>query len=173
MQRAGGVAVPIFPNSGAERVLALAGLCGARTVVVAASGSKREEQARRAREAGLTVLDAGHQAGGREAPEGDFPEVSPGDLSYLQYTSGSTGDPKGVRITHAMAMANVEQLIADAASRGVLAGVPLGGWYPELADCLLVCVTEKRTRDQIDQLAEVLTTAGAKAEADELVAAGI
>ena len=31
------------------------------------------------------------------------------------------------------------------ASGGFFAGVPLGRWYPELADCLLVAVTEKRT----------------------------
>ncbi|MGI9455011.1 MAG: aminomethyl-transferring glycine dehydrogenase subunit GcvPA [Aeoliella sp.] len=68
---------------------------------------------------------------------------------------------------------NVEQLIADAATRGVLAGVPLGQWYPDLADCFLVCVTEKRTKKEIDQLVEVLETGAAKADADELVAAGI
>ena len=28
----------------------------------------------------------------------------------------------------------------------IFAGVPLGRWYPDLADCLLVAVTEKRTR---------------------------
>ena len=37
---------------------------------------------------------------------------------------------------------------------GLLAGVPLGRWYPELADCFLVTVTEKRSRDEIDRLAE-------------------
>ena len=35
----------------------------------------------------------------------------------------------------------------------IFAGVPLGRWYPELADCLLVAVTEKRTRAEIDRLA--------------------
>ena len=47
----------------------------------------------------------------------------------------------------------VEQLIERAASKGIFAGVPLGRWYPELADCLLVAVTEKRTKDEIDRLA--------------------
>jgi glycine dehydrogenase subunit 1 len=46
----------------------------------------------------------------------------------------------------------------DAACRqGVLAGVPLRPWYPDLADCILVAVTEKRTKAQIDQLAECLS----------------
>jgi glycine dehydrogenase subunit 1 len=45
----------------------------------------------------------------------------------------------------------------DAACRhGIFAGVPLGRWYPELADCFLVAVTEKRTKAQIDQLAEIV-----------------
>jgi len=44
----------------------------------------------------------------------------------------------------------------EAARRmGLLAGVALGRWYASLADCLLVAVTEKRTRAEIDQLAEV------------------
>ena len=37
---------------------------------------------------------------------------------------------------------------------GIFAGVPLGRWYPELADCLLVAVTEKRTKAEIDRLAD-------------------
>lgn len=39
---------------------------------------------------------------------------------------------------------------------GYLAGLPLGTWYPELADCLSVAVTEKRTRAEIDGLAAAL-----------------
>lgn len=50
---------------------------------------------------------------------------------------------------------NVDRLIHAALERGIFAGVPLGRWYPELADCLLVAVTEKRTKAQIDQLAAV------------------
>ena len=39
------------------------------------------------------------------------------------------------------------------ASEGYHAGVPLGRWYPELSHCLLVAVTEKRTKQEIDGLA--------------------
>ena len=48
---------------------------------------------------------------------------------------------------------DVHQLLEDAESKGYLAGVPLGRWYPELSDCFMVATTEQRTRQQIDGLA--------------------
>jgi glycine dehydrogenase subunit 1 len=50
----------------------------------------------------------------------------------------------------------VNELLADARQAGYLAGIPLGRWYPELDDCLLVAVTEKRTKADIDGLASCL-----------------
>jgi glycine dehydrogenase subunit 1 len=44
-------------------------------------------------------------------------------------------------------------LIEKALGQHIFAGVPLGRWYPELSDCLLVAVTEKRTKEEIDRLA--------------------
>lgn len=67
----------------------------------------------------------------------------------------------------------VEALVADAAKEGYLAGIPLGTWYPDLADCLLVCVTEKRTKAEMDELVDVLVTGAAKVVGDELIQAGI
>ena len=50
---------------------------------------------------------------------------------------------------------------ATLADAGLLAGLPLQRFYPELANCLLVCATEKRTDAEIDRfrvaLAEVLS----------------
>jgi glycine dehydrogenase subunit 1 len=40
--------------------------------------------------------------------------------------------------------------------RGILGGLPLGRWYPELEDGWLVCVTEQRTRSEIDALVSAL-----------------
>jgi len=51
---------------------------------------------------------------------------------------------------------DVSRLISGACEQGFLAGVPLERWYPELADCFLVSVTERRTRDEIDALATCL-----------------
>ncbi len=52
---------------------------------------------------------------------------------------------------------DVDSLLESAREKGVFAGIPLGRWYPELADCLLVTVTEKRTKEEIDRLAKCLT----------------
>ena len=43
-----------------------------------------------------------------------------------------------------------------AQQQGILAGVPLGRWYPHLDDCLLIAVTEKRSVPEIDQLVSSL-----------------
>ena len=51
----------------------------------------------------------------------------------------------------------VEQVLDEAHDAGILAGYALGREYPELADCLLIAVTEKRTRAEMDKLVEVLT----------------
>lgn len=37
------------------------------------------------------------------------PDVSPSDTAFLQYTSGSTGDPRGVVLSHANLLANVTE----------------------------------------------------------------
>ncbi len=51
---------------------------------------------------------------------------------------------------------NVEKLLETAQKEYVFAGVPLGRWYPDLADCLLVAVTEKRTKEEIDRLVKII-----------------
>jgi acyl-CoA synthetase (AMP-forming)/AMP-acid ligase II len=39
----------------------------------------------------------------------ELPDIQPSDLAYLQFTSGSTGSPKGIMISHKNIMANMEQ----------------------------------------------------------------
>jgi len=51
---------------------------------------------------------------------------------------------------------HVADLLHEAEQAGILAGIPLGTWYPDLADCFLVTVTEKRTRQEIDTLVHSL-----------------
>jgi glycine dehydrogenase subunit 1 len=47
-------------------------------------------------------------------------------------------------------------VLARLRSAGYLAGLPLGRWYPGMADCISLAVTEKRTKDEIDGLAAAL-----------------
>jgi glycine dehydrogenase subunit 1 len=56
----------------------------------------------------------------------------------------------------------VDTVIATANERNILAGVPLGRWYPDMADCFLVAVTEKRTKEEIDALTHCLQTINEK-----------
>jgi glycine dehydrogenase subunit 1 len=53
-------------------------------------------------------------------------------------------------------MGNVTDLLARLDADGYHAGLALGGWYPQHRDCLTVAVTEKRTRAEIDGLADAL-----------------
>jgi acyl-CoA synthetase (AMP-forming)/AMP-acid ligase II len=39
-----------------------------------------------------------------------WPEPEPHDIAFLQYTSGSTSDPKGVAVSHANLLANLEMI---------------------------------------------------------------
>jgi len=55
--------------------------------------------------------------------------------------------------------APVAEIVAACRERGVDPGYPLGTDYPEHGDCLLVAITEQRTRTDIDRLAEALEAA--------------
>jgi glycine dehydrogenase subunit 1 len=56
----------------------------------------------------------------------------------------------------------VPALLARLRGEGFHAGLPFGGGNPDLADCITVAVTEKRTRDEIDRLAAAYAAADAK-----------
>jgi glycine dehydrogenase subunit 1 len=69
--------------------------------------------------------------------------------------------------------APVERVIERCAEQGVNPGYPLGKEYPELEGGLLVALTERRTRSDVDRLAEVLAAAvAAETEAVQARAAG-
>jgi glycine dehydrogenase subunit 1 len=55
--------------------------------------------------------------------------------------------------------APVDEVIARCAEQGLNPGYPLGRDYPEHPNGLLVAITERRTREQIDRLVEVLGSA--------------
>ena len=58
----------------------------------------------------------------------------------------------------------VDELIEWATEQGFFAGIALSQWFPKLQDCFLVTVTEKRTKSEIDALAECLANANIRVE---------
>ncbi|UAA39974.1 amino acid adenylation domain-containing protein [Paraneptunicella aestuarii] len=64
-----------------------------------------------------------------------WPDISPDSLAFLQYTSGSTGDPKGVMITHGNIMANLRLLEQ---TTGCHQGDTFVNWLPLFHDLGLV-----------------------------------
>lgn len=71
------------------------------------------------------------------AQAGDWrePGITPTTLAFLQYTSGSTGDPKGVEISHANILSNEEFLHKALQCTESSIG---GGWLPLYHDMGLI-----------------------------------
>jgi len=112
VQRAGGIAVPIYPGFSAEQIVAMVQLCGARIVILPADTPPAQlagfkMQAQQYQLTLITVADAASSL-----PNGTFPHIEPDDVAFIQYTSGSTGNPKGVQLSHRNLLDNVRQMIA-------------------------------------------------------------
>ena len=77
-----------------------------------------------------------------------------------------------VRIETLAGASGVQGVLDRCAAEGVAAGYPLGRDYPEHEDGLLVAITERRSRTDIDRLADVLGRAIGMGAAAEPVAEG-
>ncbi|MFC5919083.1 fatty acyl-AMP ligase [Streptomyces pulveraceus] len=78
----------------------------------------------------VSCLSAG-RAGAGNGRAWRPPAVDPDRLAFLQYTSGSTSDPRGVMVSHANL---VENLGLIQRSYGVPDGARVGGWLPPYHD---------------------------------------
>ncbi|HEY2026004.1 MAG TPA: fatty acyl-AMP ligase, partial [Gemmatimonadaceae bacterium] len=107
---AGVVAVPAYPPNPRRadpRVARIVADCGARVALVSDAFMARLDGwlALTPELSGVTWLDAGRLA--TEDLDGwRAPNVTGASLAMLQYTSGSTGDPRGVMLTHANLLHN-------------------------------------------------------------------
>lgn len=127
----GAIAVPVSPASGGERLIAIGRRCDAALVITGDPAIAERVDAAD----GLTSLDPTALPG--DASDA-LPELDPDAVAYLQYTSGSSGEPKGVQISHANALINVEQMIEG---MGIHRQEVFVSWLPVHHDMGLVLMT--------------------------------
>lgn len=137
VQRAGGIAVPVFPDAGSERIFSLAKLCGAEMIVVPSDlpSEKLDFFRQHANARGFSLVTISKS---NAQPEAKFPQIAPDDIAFLQYTSGSTGNPKGVMLTHANLLTNIRQMIAG---MQITADEIFVSWLPVYHDMGLILKT--------------------------------
>jgi acyl-CoA synthetase (AMP-forming)/AMP-acid ligase II len=133
-QAAGGIAVPLYPGSGAGRILDVAGRCDARHLVVQPERVTADLEAAAATDARQVWTVAAT----RRAPPMQLPTVAPDDVSFIQYTSGSTGEPKGVQIAHEDLLINIDQL---SCGMEITADDVFVSWLPVCHDMGLILMT--------------------------------
>ena len=138
VQRAGATAVPFFPALGPAHILSMAHLCQARAIVVPSTRPQAQLATFRAQAAAqnlavVTVPEPSPQPG--TAP---YPRIEPDDVAFIQYTSGSTGDPKGVQLSHRNLLTNARQMIAG---MEITADDIFASWLPVYHDMGLILMT--------------------------------
>ena len=137
VQRAGGIAVPVFPNAGSERILSLVKLSGAEMIVVPSDlpAEKLDFFRQHASARGFSLVTV---AESDAQPVTEFPQIAPNDIAFLQYTSGSTGNPKGVMLTQASLLTNIRQMITG---MQITADEIFVSWLPVYHDMGLILKT--------------------------------
>ncbi|MFE8938095.1 amino acid adenylation domain-containing protein [Streptomyces sp. NPDC007872] len=119
--KAGGAYVPLNPAFPVRRLHWMLESTGARLLLTDPSLAGHEA----ATGSPVPVLDATEDRRGGAVPPGGAVPCAPDRLAYVMYTSGSTGEPKGIGVTGANIAALARDSAFGTAHRRVLAHSPL------------------------------------------------
>jgi 1-acyl-sn-glycerol-3-phosphate acyltransferase len=116
---AGGVPVPIYPPARPQQLedhlrrhARILGNAGSRFLITVpqARAVARLLRAQVPSLKGVLTLEGLESETGEEGALRDLARPGAGDIAFLQYTSGSTGDPKGVVLSHSDLLANIRAM---------------------------------------------------------------
>lgn len=135
---AGAIAVPAYPprkNRKAGRIRSIAQDAQTRFALTTEAVADQLSETERYPDL-ENIRIVGTDTGSARDPSGwKEPNLRSEDVCVLQYTSGSTGSPKGVMLTHANLIANCEQITYAFDPTGCTGGVT---WLPTYHDMGLV-----------------------------------
>jgi acyl-CoA synthetase (AMP-forming)/AMP-acid ligase II len=131
--RLGAVPVPLYPTLGVDATAAVFRDSEARVVTTIGWFRKGVEESQAAAPGLRNVLEPSDLEVDDALPS--FPAVTPDDVAFIQYTSGSTGHPRGVVLSHT----NVLRTIAFMAEAAQLVATDVVvSWLPLYHDMGLI-----------------------------------
>jgi long-chain acyl-CoA synthetase len=168
MVTAGVVSVPLYPTLPADQIHYILENSGARAIFVSTTAQQEKIESIRSR---LPAVERVIRFDGQPLiPEGPLSDserrqfqaaldaVRPDDLATIVYTSGTTGTPKGVMLTHANLVSNILGAEPDLYPSDVaLSFLPLAHIYQRMVDYThYYCGVTVAHIEAIDRVAEFL-----------------
>ena len=135
-QRLGAIAVPISHRASPERLSCLAKDCTPTAIVLDDTLSAHRQEDHQQQDYAPLLRTWPNAWPACNAPPVCCPITDPGTCALIQYTSGSTADAKGVMISHAAVLANVQ---AFSERMEVCSSDVYGSMLPLFHDMGLMC----------------------------------
>ncbi len=130
----GGVPVPLYPTYGPAELASIFAHAAPRAAVTIGwfESAVRRAQASAPELVRILEPDELERPG---APEPAWPTLDGEETAFLQYTSGSTGQPKGVDLPHRSLLANIRAFVEAVQAQP---GEPVVSWLPLYHDMGLI-----------------------------------